>query len=261
MSNDGIQLYDDETGASLFQNCLQSLYPGEIITLIEIDGTKFGAQVYRFHGENIKYTPAEIMQAQQTGILPPKEITFRGEQYGVRPFGISGISFDGSGSAGKPQLTVANTDSQVSAMIRAYNGMMQAKVTIWVTQKDLIQPDGSIAEGAYRKLVYYIERPNYIDKTVATFELTSPYDMDGIMIPSRLTQTVCYFAQRGWYKSGKGCGYNGQNGYFDKDNNPVSDPSLDFCAGTVTACKLRFGANNELDFGGCAVASLQSKNQ
>ncbi|WP_312753767.1 phage minor tail protein L [Escherichia coli] len=255
------KLYDEESGKSLFHNCLQSLYPGEIITLIEVDGSKFGAQVYRFHGENIQYTPEEIMQAQQTGTLPPKEITFRGEQYGARPFGISGISFDSSGKATKPQLTVANIDSRVSAMIRAYNGLMQAKVTIWITQKDLIQPDGSIADGAYRKLVYYIERPSYVDKSVARFDLTSPYDMDGIMIPSRLTQSVCYFAQRGWYKTGKGCGYNGQNGYFDKDNNPADDPALDFCPGTVTACRLRFGANNELDFGGCAVASLQRKNQ
>ena len=48
---------------------------------------------------------------------------------------------------------------------------------------------------------------------------------------------------------------------FDKDNNPVTDPSKDYCAGTVTACKLRFGPENELDFGGAAVASLLRKNQ
>ena len=48
---------------------------------------------------------------------------------------------------------------------------------------------------------------------------------------------------------------------FDKDNKPVTDPSLDFCAGTVNACKLRFGADQELDFGGAAVASLLRKNQ
>ena len=251
----------DESGKELFENCLMSLYPGEIVTLIEVDGTKFGAQVYRFHGENIQYTPEEIMHAQQTGVLPPKEITFRGEQFGARPFGISGISFDGSGKAGKPQLTVSNADSQVSAMIRSYNGMMQAKVAIWVTSRDLMQPDGSIKDGAYRKMVYYVERPNYVDKQLVRFDLTSPYDMDGIMIPSRTTQSVCYWAQRGWYKSGKGCSYNGENGWFDKDNNPVDDPALDFCPGTVTACRLRFGQNAPLDFGGCAVASLQRKNQ
>lgn len=243
-----------------FENCLQSLYPGEIITLVEVDGSKFGANVYRFHSENIAYTPEELMQARETGILPPKDIIFRGDVYGARPFGISGIGFTSNGKAEKPQLSLSNLDGRVAALIRSYNGMMQAKVTICITQADLLGENGAVEDGAYRKLVYYIERPNFVNRDVARFDLTSPYDMDGIMIPSRLTQSVCYWAQRGWYRSGKGCGYNG-SAMFDKDNNPVSDPSQDFCAGTVTACKLRFGPENELDFGGAAVASLLRKNQ
>lgn len=243
-----------------FENCLQSLYPGEIITLVEVDGSKFGANVYRFHAENIAYTPEELMQARETGILPPKDIIFRGDVYGARPFGISGIGFTSNGKAEKPQLSLSNLDGRVAALIRSYNGMMQAKVTIWITQADLLGENGAVEDGAYRKMVYYIERPNFVNRDVARFDLTSPYDMDGIMIPSRLTQSVCYWAQRGWYRSGKGCGYNG-SAMFDKDNNPVSDPSQDFCAGTVTACKLRFGPENELDFGGAAVASLLRKNQ
>ena len=249
-----------QNGKELFENCLQSLYPGEIVTLIEVDGSKFGANVYRFHAENIRYTAEELMHAQQTGVLPPKEILFMGERYGARPFGITGIGFNSNGRAEKPQLTVSNLDSRVSALIREFNGLVQAKVTIWITSRDLLGDDGNVQEGAYRKLVYYIERPNFANKTVARFDLTSPYDMDGIMIAPRISQSVCYWAQRGWYRSGKGCGYNGAN-MFDKDNKPVSDPSLDYCAGTVTACKLRFGEQNDLDFGGCAVASLLRKNQ
>lgn len=244
-----------------FENVLQSLYPSEIITLVEIDGTKFGAQVYRFHAENIRFTPDELMEAQSTGVFPDKSIKFNGNSYGARPFGISDISFESNGKAGKPKLTVSNADSQVSALIRSYNGLMQAKVTIWIIAADLMNPDGTINEGATRKMVYYIERPNMVNNKFAQFELTSPYDMDGLMIPAKTVQSVCYWAQRGWYRSGKGCAYNGQNGYFDKDNNPVQDPSLDYCAGTTKACKIRYGENNALDFGGCAVASLQRKLQ
>lgn len=243
-----------------FENCLQRLYPGSIITLIEVDATKFGGQIYRMHSENVRYTPEELLEAQKTGVLPPKEIIFRGNAYGARPFGISGIGFTGNGKAEKPKLTLSNLDSRISAMIRSYNGMMQAKVTIWITAAELMDEAGNVEDGAYRKLVYYVERPSMVNKSIAEFELTSPYDMDGIMIPARVTQSVCYWAQRNWYRSGKGCGYNG-NRMFDKDNKPVSDPSLDRCAGTVTACKLRFGENNPLDFGGAAVASLARRNQ
>lgn len=244
-----------------FENALQSLFPGEVLTLVEIDGTRFGAQIYRMHNENIQYTPEEIMAATQPGgKLEPKTITFQGNEYGARPFGISGISLNGNGKAGKPQLSLSNLDSRVSALIRSYNGMMQAKVTIWITTRDMLADSGNVAAGDFRKYVYYVERPNFVDQNVARFDLTSPYDMDGVMIPPRITQSVCFFAQRGWYRSGNGCGYNGA-GKFDKDNKPTDDPSKDVCAGTVTACKLRFGANNELDFGGCAVASLDRKNQ
>lgn len=243
-----------------FENCLQRLYPGSIITLIEVDATKFGGQIYRMHSENVRYTPEELLEAQKTGVLPPKEIIFRGNAYGARPFGISGIGFTGNGKAEKPKLTLSNLDSRISAMIRSYNGMMQAKVTIWITAAELMDEAGNVEDGAYRKLVYYVERPSMVNKSIAEFELTSPYDMDGIMIPARVTQSVCYWAQRNWYRSGKGCGYNG-NRMFDKDNKPVSDPSLDRCAGTVTACKLRFGGSNPLDFGGAAVASLVRRNQ
>lgn len=243
-----------------FENCLQRLYPGSIITLIEVDATKFGGQIYRMHSENVRYTPEELLEAQKTGVLPPKEVIFRGNAYGARPFGISGIGFTGNGKAEKPKLTLSNLDSRISAMIRSYNGMMQAKVTIWITAAELMDESGNVEDGAYRKLVYYVERPSMVNKSIAEFELTSPYDMDGIMIPARVTQSVCYWAQRNWYRSGKGCGYNG-NRMFDKDNKPVSDPSLDRCAGTVTACKLRFGENNPLDFGGAAVASLVRRNQ
>ncbi|QXG07663.1 tail tip assembly protein L [Erwinia phage Snitter] len=243
-----------------FENALQSLYPGEIITLVEVDGTKFGSQIYRFHNENLQYTSQELMQAQQTGNLPPKNIIFKGQEYGARPFGIGGIELNSNGTPGKPQLSLSNIDGRVSGMVRVYNGMMQAKVTIWITTAELMDVTGNINDGAFRKFIYYIERPTYISKEIVQFDMTSPYDMDGVMIPPRLTQASCFWAQRGWYKSGKGCSYNG-NRYFDKDNNPVSDPSLDFCAGTTRSCSLRFGEGNELDFGGCAVASLLRNQQ
>ncbi|QPD96322.1 tail fiber protein [Enterobacter phage N5822] len=82
------------------------------MTLVEVDGSKFGAGVYRFHNENVQYTPEEIMRAVESGTLPPKEIIFRGEAYGARPFGITGISFTSDGKAGKPELTLSNIDSR-----------------------------------------------------------------------------------------------------------------------------------------------------
>lgn len=63
------------------------------------------------------------------------------------------------------------------------------------------------------------------------------------------------FVIRNKYRTGDGCDYAGTR-YFDKNNNPVSDPSLDECNGTLTACKLRHGDGNELPFGGFPGTSL-----
>ena len=56
---------NETTGRADLENCLQSLYPGEIITLIEIDGTKFGANIYRIHNENISYTAEEFFRRKR----------------------------------------------------------------------------------------------------------------------------------------------------------------------------------------------------
>lgn len=239
-----------------FINCLESLYPGEIMTLVEVDATKFGGQVYRFHNENIAYSTEELLKAISDG-LQVKNITFMGEEFGPRPFGLSGITMSTDGKVDKPKLIISNIDAKASALIRAYHGLMQAKVTIWIIVRDLLNDDGTVDDGDYRKLVFYIERPDSVDQQKASFEMTSPFDMDGIMVPARLTQTVCYWAQRGWYKSGIGCMYNGSNGYYDKDGNKVDDPASDSCPGLVSSCKLRY-KDEPLDFGGCATATTKA---
>ena len=60
---------------------------------------------------------------------------------------------------------------------------------------------------------------------------------------------------RNQYRSGNGCDYAGTR-YFDRNNQPVDDPSQDVCNGTLTACKLRHGENSELPFGGFPGTSL-----
>ncbi|MEX9800387.1 hypothetical protein AB7X12_06465, partial [Proteus terrae] len=79
-------------------------------------------------------------------------------------------------------------------------------------------------------------------------------------ITTRQLHSMCTWCLRGQYKSGDGCDYAGQNGYFDKQGNPVDDPSLDKCSGLLkTGCVPRFGKNNPLPFGGFVGTSLLRK--
>ncbi|EPX3843799.1 phage minor tail protein L, partial [Enterobacter hormaechei] len=108
-----------------------------------------------------------------------------------------------------------------------------------------------------RKQVYYIDRKSGSDDETVEFELSSPADLRGQLIPTRQIQPMCTWCMRGWYKTGNGCTYAGQNGWFDKDGNRVDDPSQDVCSGLLsTGCKPRFGENEQLDYGGFPGSSL-----
>ncbi|EOG4198358.1 phage minor tail protein L, partial [Citrobacter freundii] len=103
--------------------------------------------------------------------------------------------------------------------------------------------------------VFYIDAKSGETNESVEFSLSSPMDLQGLMIPTRQLHSLCTWCIRNKYRSGDGCDYAGTR-YFDKHNNPVSDPSLDECNGTLTACKLRFGEDNELSHGGFVGTSL-----
>lgn len=103
--------------------------------------------------------------------------------------------------------------------------------------------------------VFYIDAKSSETNEVVEFTLSSPMDLQGQMIPTRQLHSLCTWCIRNKYRTGDGCDYAGTR-YFDKNNNPVDDPSLDVCNGTLTACKLRHGYSNELPFGGFPGTSL-----
>lgn len=241
----------------------QKLEPGDAVRLYEVDGTAFGTGgVLRFHSYNLAHTEAEIVAAGgDENNLPAKSIWWQGEEYKAWPCQIEGIEASTSGSSAQPKLSVANLDSSITALCLAYDDMLQAKVTIHDTLGKYLDAinfaDGNpTADPTQEKLkVFYIDAKSSETNEVVEFTLSSPMDLQGQMIPTRQLHSLCTWCIRNKYRTGDGCDYAGTR-YFDKNNNPVSDPSLDECNGTLTACKLRFGENNELSFGGFPGTSL-----
>lgn len=248
-----MSLYDD----------YQKLEPGNEIRLYEVDGTAFGvSEVLRFHSIKIAHTPEEIYAAEgDESKLPAKSIWWQGLEYSAWPCQIEGVEASTSGSGAQPKLSVANLDSSITALCLAYDDLLQAKVSIHDTLVQYLDaenfPSGNpTADPMQEKLkVFYIDSKSSETNEVVEFTLSSPMDLQGLMIPTRQLHSLCTWCIRNQYRSGNGCDYSGDR-YFDKNNNPVDDPSLDACNGTLTACKLRFGMNNELPFGGFPGTSL-----
>ncbi len=241
----------------------QKLEPGDEVRLIEVDGTAFGMDdVLRFHAYNIPHTPEEITAAGgNESKLPAKSIWWQGNEYRAWPYQIEGLEASTDGTSAQPKLTVANLDGSITALCLAYDDMLLAKVTIHDTLAHYLDarnfPAGNqTADPTQEKLrVYYIDGKTAELNTAIEFVLSSPMDLQGLMIPTRQMHSLCVWCARGKYRTGDGCDYAGTR-YFDDKNNPVDDPSLDKCSGTLTGCKLRFGENNELPFGGFPGTSL-----
>ena len=241
----------------------QKLDPGNEIRLIEVDGTTFGVDdILRFHSYNIAHTPEEISAAGGYEVkLPAKSIWWQGMEYSAWPCQIEGIETSTSGSAAQPKLSVANLDSSITALCLAYDDLLQAKVSIHDTLALYLDaenfPGGNpTADPTQEKLkVFYIDSKDSETNETVEFTLSSPMDLQGLMIPTRQLHSLCTWCIRNKYRSGDGCDYAGSR-YFDKNNAPVDDPSQDVCNGTLRACKLRFGENNELPFGGFPGTSL-----
>lgn len=241
----------------------QKLEPGNEIRLLEVDGSSFGVEeVMRFHNYNIPHSAEDITAADgEESNLQPKTIRWQGNVYSAWPCQIEGVEASIDGSSPQPKLSVANINSSITALCLAYDDLLQAKVTIHDTLAQYLDaenfPEGNpSADPTQEKIkVFYIDAKKSETNEAVEFTLSSPMDMQGLQLPTRQLHSMCTWSLRNQYRTGNGCDYAGFN-CFDLNNNPVDDPSLDKCNGTLTACKLRFGENNELPFGGFPGTSL-----
>lgn len=241
----------------------QKLEPGDEIRLFEIDGSDFNmGDILYFHGYNIPHTEAEILAAGgDESKLPAKSIWWQGTEYKAWPCELEGIESSTSGSDAQPTLRVGNINGSISALCLYYDDLAQARVTIRETQKQYLDSrnfseENSTADPTQEKRhLYFIDTKSLETDELVEFTLSSPMDLQGVLIPTRQYHSLCTWCIRNKYRSGDGCDYAGTR-YFDKNNKPVDDPSKDVCNGTLSACKLRFGDNNELPFGGFPGTSL-----
>ncbi|WP_413732352.1 phage minor tail protein L [Sodalis sp. RH20] len=240
---------------------LQKLEPGSKVVLFEVDGTAFdGPQLY-FHNHAIPFTEDELNAAGgDPAALPAKSIWWQGIEYKAWPTQITGEEVTSDGSAPSPSLAVANLDGTISSMCLAYQNLAKAKVIKHTTFAHYLDarnfPEGNLnANPSEEKLdVWYIDSKTMENDEQIQFALSSPADLQGIMIPTRQIHSLCTWCIRNRYR-GPECGYTG-SAYFDIDDNPVDDPSKDACGGLMTSCKLRFGATAELPFGGFPGSAL-----
>ena len=173
-------------------------------------------------------------------------VKFGGNVYLPIPYKAEGFEYRNEGVLPNPKVTISNIGLEPTAMINAFNDLLGAKVyrrrVLAKHLDDGSQPD---VNSRWPDEVWYIQQKTEENKLYVTFELSTPFDLDGVTLPRR---RALRYACPWVYRSGE-CGYSGPP-VADLKDNPTNDPKLDKCGKRVTSCQLRFTDGIDLPYGG-----------
>jgi lambda family phage minor tail protein L len=126
-------------------------------------------------------------------------VIFDGTSYDPWPINADSFEINMRGPFPRPKLSVSNIGSVVSSLLREYADCVGAILTVRQTFKAyLTQPAGSEpANKQFTPLIFVVERKTAETNTVCSFDLASPMDAEGILLPRRqVLATACPWRYR-----------------------------------------------------------------
>ena len=173
-------------------------------------------------------------------------VTFDGNEYYAIPIQLTGQEVASSGTIARPTLAIANIPAltKTAASDKEIVGVQAIRndndLTLpFETNDDLIGTKivyrrafesalDTTNPPEFPSQTYFIDRVASENNIIATFELASPMDVEGVTIPAR--RVVGKYCS--WQYQGKALGFGGgcswgytaadQGGYIDKDNNRIT---------------------------------------
>jgi lambda family phage minor tail protein L len=179
-------------------------------------------------------------------------LVWQGQTYAPFPIEGEGWEVSGQGSLPRPRLRVANVLGQLGVLVRQYRGLRGAKVIRKRTLKKYLDAV-NFQEGNPRAdptaefpdELWLIDKVNKRDPLVIEWELGSPMDVEGTMLPrGQVLADVCLVP----YRSPE-CGYTGP-AVSTADGTPTTDMALDDCGNCLRGCRLRPWPGSVLNHGG-----------
>jgi len=218
---------------------VQRLEQDAIVTLFELDATRYGDGVLRFCNEPVD------------GQAP----VFNGYTYQVVPIAAEGFEWNGQGTLPRPTLTVTAMELAFLSLVISADDLVGAPVKrLRVYRRNLDDGTAPDPEALFPPDYYVIERKASQNRRRIQFELSVKMDQQGRMVPHRqVLRDTCTLRYRYWDGSqyqydGVTCPYAGSD-EFEADGSPAA-PGKDVCGKRLSDCRLRFGEHNELPFGG-----------
>lgn len=215
---------------------VQSLQPGELVTLFELDTSIIGGVTYYFTMSKFEDSP----------------VSYNSQIYNPLNVEAEGFDVTGKGQLPRPKMRIALFGSTAADTLRAAIEAGQDLLGCELKRRRTFRKylDGE-AEASWQAQfptdVFVIERKSYMDNRVIEWELSAYMDHEGRKIPSRrMLRDRCNRRYRIYNAESSSdpwiagdCPYDGDN-YFTIDDEETSDPALDQCAKTLNSCQLRF---------------------
>lgn len=176
-------------------------------------------------------------------------MVFDGNKYFPQPIHAEGFERNSQGASPRPKLSVSNTTRILMAGIITLNDLVGATFTRQRTFRKHLD-DGSDPDptAVFPLDVFRINRKLRQNKKIIEFELASPTDQQGALIPARqcLKRTCSHRYRRldpltGTFDYTKAtCPYSA-DAYFTQRDVASSDLADDVCGKQLSSCKKRFG--------------------
>ena len=186
-------------------------------------------------------------------------VVWQNNAYTPFPIEVTGYSIEGDKQTPRPTLTISNLDSIIQELIVAYDDLLGAKIIRKRTFAKFMDSINFCIDNVFADptqelpdTVFYVNKKISESMDVVSFELSSPWDVDDLKLPSRIMAgDICY-----WKYRDTTCAYAG-TGYWDAVDEPVGTINEDVCGKHLSSCKLRYPGDIPIPFGG--FPALESK--
>ena len=243
---------------------LQKLSVTGLVTLYELDATKLGGEILRWHGH---VTSDDWSHINPVNTNNGRSIIWSGQTYSPVSIQSDGLEIRGDGRPSMPTLVIANqidqTPGAITLLCAYHNDFVGATLKVTHVLAKYLDaanftagnPTANPSESTTQ--YWYVEQKTEENEQTVTFELASPLSAQRKKIPTRNITPYCTWAVRGQYR-GESCRYMGA-AMFTEDGTPTDNPALDKCGGRISDCKKHFGENEPLNFGGFVSSQLRSR--
>jgi lambda family phage minor tail protein L len=169
------------------------------------------------------------------------------------PIEMTGVEYNADGATNRPSVTIANVTTQFSTLVGATNeDLIGQIITVRQTLKSYLEDEDAYNNGGaglgngtapieFPKKKFIIDRVAGETNLAVTFELSSPYDLQGIKLPNRqVIGKYCSWIYKGQVEGkGGGCTWKGEKeyptgsgdtmathkAYFTDENDPLVTPA------------------------------------